>query len=252
MEFGSYKENIGKKSLDIPSFANDNYKKAADNNKKKMSKSPKNNGKKFKSNSGTSKLIRSIAITAGLLGLAFAANHTISKNDNEMAKFNNYMQNSVKEDPVFLINDYSRVKSSNYMIYKMLENSTQKDLDAYQQLVVVLPEFMKGLNENPENRDLAKYNKSIQTILKNESFIFNMLDKDLDGKLKMAITNDNKDKLGLKNVSKLEDVNFKYSTYINEKEGVRDDRIVAKGLAKDPIAALNRNWFICYKTNRTT
>ena len=48
MEFGSYKENIGKKSLDIPSFANDNYKKAADNNKKKMSKSPKNNGKKFK------------------------------------------------------------------------------------------------------------------------------------------------------------------------------------------------------------
>lgn len=42
-------------------------------------------------------------------------------------------------------------------------------------------------------------------------------------------------------VSKLEDVNFKYSTYINEKEGVRDDRIVAKGLAKDPIAALNRN-----------
>ena len=158
-----------------------------------------------------------------------------------MAKFNNYMQNSVKEDPVFLINDYSRVKSSNYMIYKMLENATQKDLDAYQQLVVVLPEFMKGLNENPENRDLAKYNKSIQTILKNESFIFNMLDKDLDGKLKMAITNDNKDKLGLKNVSKLEDVNFKYSTYINEKEGVRDDRIVAKGLAKDPIAALNRN-----------
>ncbi len=241
MEFGSYKENIGKKSLDLPSFTNDNYKKAADNNKKKMSKSPKNNGKKFKSNSGTSKLIRSIAITAGLLGLAFAANHTISKNDNEMAKFNNYMQNSVKEDPVFLINDYSRVKSSNYMIYKMLENATQKDLDAYQQLVVVLPEFMKGLNENPENRDLAKYNKSIQTILKNESFIFNMLDKDLDGKLKMAITNDNKDKLGLKNVSKLEDVNFKYSTYINEKEGVRDDRIVAKGLAKDPIAALNRN-----------
>ena len=148
MEFGSYKENIGKKSLDLPSFANDNYKKAADNNKKKMSKSPKNNGKKFKSNSGTSKLIRSIAITAGLLGLAFAANHTISKNDNEMAKFNNYMQNSVKEDPVFLINDYSRVKSSNYMIYKMLENATQKDLDAYQQLVVVLPEFMKGLNEN--------------------------------------------------------------------------------------------------------
>ena len=71
MEFGSYKENIGKKSLDLPSFANDNYKKAADNNKKKMSKSPKNNGKKFKSISGTSKLIRRIAITSRTYSFSF-------------------------------------------------------------------------------------------------------------------------------------------------------------------------------------
>ncbi len=239
MVYGSYRENISKKSLDLPSFANDNYKKASENNKKKMSKTSKHNNKKFKSNSSTSRLIRSIVISAGLIGLAFAANHVISKNDSEMAKFNSYMEHSVNDDPVFLINDYSRVKSSNYMISKMLENATQKDLEAYQQLIVVLPEFIKGLDEKPENRDLAKYNKSIETILNNKNFILSMLDDDLSAKLKMAITNENKDKLGLKDVTNLKDINFKYNTYVNDKDGIREDRIIATGLSKDPIATLN-------------
>ena len=34
MVFGSYKENINKKNLDLPNFVNDNYRKTNDNVKK--------------------------------------------------------------------------------------------------------------------------------------------------------------------------------------------------------------------------
>ena len=49
------------------------------------------------------------------------------------------METSVKNDPVYLISNYSRVKSSNYMIYKMLENATPENIDSYRQLIVALP-----------------------------------------------------------------------------------------------------------------
>ena len=58
----------------------------------------------------------------------------IDKNKSDMAEFNKYMEHSVKEDPVFLISNYSRVKSSNYMIYKMLENATPEDIDTAMKL----------------------------------------------------------------------------------------------------------------------
>ena len=51
MVFGSYKENINKKNLDLPNFVNDN--------------------KKFKSTPNTSKLIRSIAITSRTYSISF-------------------------------------------------------------------------------------------------------------------------------------------------------------------------------------
>ena len=44
MVFGSYKENINKKNLDLPNFVNDNYRKTNDNVKKTYKK-PKNNNK---------------------------------------------------------------------------------------------------------------------------------------------------------------------------------------------------------------
>lgn len=150
----------------------------------------------------------------------------IDKNRSEMAEFNKYMEHSVKEDPVFLINNYSRVKSSNYMIYKMLENATPEDIDAYRQLIVALPEFQEGFNASPGNRNIARYNKSIETILKNQKLIFNIIDSDLNDKLQIAITKDNKDKLGLKDINDLNDVTFKYNTLISSSDGTKDDRII--------------------------
>ena len=108
----------------------------------------------------------------------------IYKNRSEMAEFNKYMEHSVKEDPVFLISNYSRVKSSNYMIYKMLSNSNPEDIDKYNELIVALPEFQEGLNKNNNDKNMDRYNKSIETILKNEKLIFNLLDNDLNKKLK--------------------------------------------------------------------
>ena len=68
--FGSYKENINKKNLDLPNFVNDNYKKTNDTIKKTYKK-PENNNKKFKSTPNTSKLIRSIAITSRTYSISF-------------------------------------------------------------------------------------------------------------------------------------------------------------------------------------
>ena len=158
----------------------------------------------------------------------------IDKNRSEMSEFNKYMEHSVKEDPVFLISNYSRVKSSNYMIYKMLENATPEDIDAYRQLIVALPEFQEGFNASPGNRNIARYNKSIETILKNQKLIFNIIDSDLNDKLQMAITKDNKDKLGLKDINDLNDVTFKYNTLISSSDGTKDDRIIVN-------RKLNRN-----------
>ena len=130
------------------------------------------------------------------------------------------MKTSVKNDPVYLISNYSRVKSSNYMIYKMLENSTPENIDSYRQLIVALPEFQEGINTSSDKRNVLRYNKSIETILKNEGLIFNLLDNDLNNKLKTIINNENKDKLGLK------DINFKYNTYIDSTDGAKEDRVI--------------------------
>ena len=131
------------------------------------------------------------------------------------------MKTSVKNDPVYLISNYSRVKSSNYMIYKMLENATPENIDSYRQLIVALPEFQEGINTSSDKRNVLRYNKSIETILKNEKLIFNLLDNDLNNKLKTIINNENKDKLGLKDISNIDDINFKYNTYIDSTDGAK-------------------------------
>ena len=122
------------------------------------------------------------------------------------------METSVKNDPVYLISNYSRVKSSNYMIYKMLENATPENIDSYRQLIVALPEFQEGINTSSDKRNVLRYNKSIETILKNEKLIFNLLDNDLNKKLKTIINNEN--------------INFKYNTYINSTDGTKEDRVI--------------------------
>ena len=136
------------------------------------------------------------------------------------------MKTSVKNDPVYLISNYSRVKSSNYMIYKMLENATPENIDSYRQLIVALPEFQEGINTSSDKRNVLRYNKSIETILKNEGLIFNLLDNDLNNKLKTIINNENKDKLGLKDISNIDNINFKYNTYINSTDGTKEDRVI--------------------------
>jgi hypothetical protein len=136
------------------------------------------------------------------------------------------METSVKNDPVYLISNYSRVKSSNYMIYKMLENATPENIDSYRQLIVALPEFQEGINTSSDKRNVLRYNKSIETILKNEKLIFNLLDNDLNKKLKTIINNENKDKLGLKDINNIDDINFKYNTYINSTDGTKEDRVI--------------------------
>ena len=156
----------------------------------------------------------------------------IDKNRSEMAEFNKYMEHSVKEDPVFLISNYSRVKSSNYMIYKMLENATPEDIDSYRQLIVALPEFQEGFNASPGNRNIARYNKSIETILKNQKLIFNIIDSDLNDKLQMAITKDNKDKLGLKDINDLNDVDVIVADILSEP---KPESEILKELSKTPI-----------------
>ena len=112
------------------------------------------------------------------------------------------------------------------MIYKMLENATPENIDSYRQLIVALPEFQEGINTSSDKRNVLRYNKSIETILKNEKLIFNLLDNDLNKKLKTIINNENKDKLGLKDISNIDDINFKYNTYINSTDGTKEDRVI--------------------------
>ena len=69
------------------------------------------------------------------------------------------METSVKNDPVYLISNYSRVKSSNYMIYKMLENATPENIDSYRQLIVALPEFQEGINTSSDKRNVFDDNR---------------------------------------------------------------------------------------------
>ena len=112
------------------------------------------------------------------------------------------------------------------MIYKMLENATPENIDSYRQLIVALPEFQEGINTSSDKRNVLRYNKSIETILKNEKLIFNLLDNDLNKKLKTIINNENKDKLGLKDINNIDDINFKYNTYINSTDGTKEDRVI--------------------------
>ena len=212
MAFGSFKESFD--SFDIPNFNNNknndfsNYNRQknkknddfinivnnnADNKKKNYYKKDNNRKKKYNANPSTARNIKKLALSASLLLVAFGGYkyHDIMKND-ETKEFNQYMENSVEKDPILLINNYSKVKSSNYMIYKMLSNSNPEDIDKYNELIVALPEFQEGLNKNNNDKNMDRYNKSIEIILKNKDFIMKMIDKDLDSKLKQVLTNDNK------------------------------------------------------------
>ena len=247
MAFGSFKESFG--SFDIPNFSNNknnnfsNYNRQknkknddfinivnnnADNKKKNYYKKDNNRKKKYNANPSTARNIKKLALSASLLLVAFGGYkyHDIMRND-ETKEFNQYMENSVKKDPILLINNYSKVKSSNYMIYKMLSNSNPEDIDRYNELIVALPEFQEGLNKNNNDKNMDRYNKSIEIILKNKDFILQMIDKDLDNKLKQVLTNENKNNFGLKNVSDIDNIKFNYNTYITGKDASRQDRIVA-------------------------
>ena len=48
----------------------------------------------------------------------------------------------------------------------MLENATPENIDSYRQLIVALPEFQEGINTSSDKRNVLRYNKSIETILK--------------------------------------------------------------------------------------
>ena len=247
MAFGSFKESFD--SFDIPNFNNNknndfsNYNRQknkknddfinivnnnADNKKKNYYKKDHNRKKKYNANPSTARNIKKLALSASLLLVAFGGYkyHDIMRND-ETKEFNQYMENSVEKDPILLINNYSKVKSSNYMIYKMLSNSNPEDIDKYNELIVALPEFQEGLNKNSNDKNMDRYNKSIEIILKNKDFILQMIDKDLDNKLKQVLTNENKNNFGLKNVSDIDNIKFNYNTYITGKDASRQDRIIA-------------------------
>lgn len=247
MAFGSFKESFD--SFDIPNFNNNknnnfsNYNRQknkknddfinivnnnADNKKKNYYKKDNNRKKKYNANPSTARNIKKLALSASLLLVAFGGYkyHDIMRND-ETKEFNQYMENSVEKDPILLINNYSKVKSSNYMIYKMLSNSNPEDIDKYNELIVALPEFQEGLNKNNNDKNMDRYNKSIEIILKNKDFILQMIDQDLDNKLKQVLTNENKNNFGLKNVSDIDNIKFNYNTYITGKDASRQDRIVA-------------------------
>lgn len=269
MAFGSFKESFD--SFDIPNFNNNknndfsNYNKQknkknddfinivnnnADNKKKNYYKKDNNRKKKYNANPSTARNIKKLALSASLLLVAFGGYkyNDIMRND-ETKEFNQYMKNSVEKDPILLINNYSKVKSSNYMIYKMLSNSNPEDIDRYNELIVALPEFQEGLNKNNNDKNMDRYNKSIEIILKNKDFILQMIDKDLDNKLKQVLTNENKNNFDLKNVSDIDNINFNYNTYITGKDASRQDRIIATSkydrsnsidiLSKNKSVALN-------------
>ena len=283
MAFGSFKESFD--SFDIPNFSNknnnfSNYSKQKNNKnndfldivnnnandkKKNYYKKDNNRKKKYNANPSTARNIKKLALSASLLLVAFGGYkfHDIIKND-ETKEFNQYMENSVEKDPILLINNYSKVKSSNYMIYKMLSNSNPEDIDKYNELIVALPEFQEGLNKNNNDKNMDRYNKSIEIILKNKDFILQMIDKDLDSKLKQVLTNENKNNFDLKNVSDIDNIKFNYNTYITGKDALRQDRIIATSkydrsnsidiLSKNKSVALNnilklRRRYIRKRTN---
>lgn len=284
MAFGSFKESFD--SFDIPNFNNNknndfsNYNKQknrknndfldivnnnADNKKKNYYKKDNNRKKKYNANPSTARNIKKLALSASLLLVAFGGYkyNDIMRND-ETKEFNQYMKNSVEKDPILLINNYSKVKSSNYMIYKMLSNSNPEDIDRYNELIVALPEFQEGLNKNNNDKNMDRYNKSIEIILKNKDFILQMIDQDLDNKLKQVLTNENKNNFDLKNVSDIDNINFNYNTYITGKDASRQDRIIATSkydrsnsidiLSKNKSVALNnilklRRKYIRKRTN---
>lgn len=279
MAFGSFKESFD--SFDIPNFnnKNNNYKQKnrknndfldivnnnADNKKKNYYKKDNNRKKKYNANPSTARNIKKLALSASLLLVAFGGYkyNDIMRND-ETKEFNQYMENSVEKDPILLINNYSKVKSSNYMIYKMLSNSNPEDIDKYNELIVALPEFQEGLNKNNNDKNMDRYNKSIEIILKNKDFILQMIDKDLDNKLKQVLTNENKNNFDLKNVSDIDNIKFNYNTYITGKDALRQDRIIATSkydrsnsidiLSKNKSVALNnilklRRRYIRKRTN---
>lgn len=284
MASGSFKESFD--SFDIPNFNNNknndssNYSRQknkknddfinivnnnADNKKKNYYKKDNNRKKKYNANPSTARNIKKLALSASLLLVAFGGYkyNDIMRND-ETKEFNQYMENSVKKDPILLINNYSKVKSSNYMIYKMLSNSNPEDIDRYNELIVALPEFQEGLNKNNNDKNMDRYNKSIEIILKNKDFILQMIDKDLDNKLKQVLTNENKNNFDLKNVSDIDNINFNYNTYITGKDASRQDRIIATSkydrsnsidiLSKNKSVALNnilklRRRYIRKRTN---
>ena len=284
MAFGSFKESFD--SFDIPNFNNNknndfsNYNKQknrknndfldivnnnADNKKKNYYKKDNKKKKKYNANPSTARNIKKLALSASLLLVAFGGYkyNDIMRND-ETKEFNQYMKNSVEKDPILLINNYSKVKSSNYMIYKMLSNSNPEDIDRYNELIVALPEFQEGLNKNNNDKNMDRYNKSIEIILKNKDFILQMIDKDLDNKLKQVLTNENKNNFDLKNVSDIDNINFNYNTYITGKDASRQDRIIATSkydrsnsidiLSKNKSVALNnilklRRRYIRKRTN---
>ena len=283
MAFGSFKESFD--SFDIPNFSNknnnfSNYSKQKNNKnndfldivnnnandkKKNYYKKDNNRKKKYNANPSTARNIKKLALSASLLLVAFGGYkyNDIMRND-ETKEFNQYMKNSVEKDPILLINNYSKVKSSNYMIYKMLSNSNPEDIDRYNELIVALPEFQEGLNKNNNDKNMDRYNKSIEIILKNKDFILQMIDKDLDNKLKQVLTNENKNNFDLKNVSDIDNINFNYNTYITGKDASRQDRIIATSkydrsnsidiLSKNKSVALNnilklRRRYIRKRTN---
>lgn len=284
MASGSFKESFD--SFDIPNFNNNknndssNYSRQknkknddfinivnnnADNKKKNYYKKDNNRKKKYNANPYNARNIKKLALSASLLLVAFGGYkyNDIMRND-ETKEFNQYMENSVKKDPILLINNYSKVKSSNYMIYKMLSNSNPEDIDRYNELIVALPEFQEGLNKNNNDKNMDRYNKSIEIILKNKDFILQMIDKDLDNKLKQVLTNENKNNFDLKNVSDIDNINFNYNTYITGKDASRQDRIIATSkydrsnsidiLSKNKSVALNnilklRRRYIRKRTN---
>ena len=284
MAFGSFKESFG--SFDIPNFNNNknndfsNYSRQknrknndfldivnnnANDKKKNYYKKDNNRKKKYNANPSTARNIKKLALSASLLLVAFGGYkyNDIMRND-ETKEFNQYMENSVEKDPILLINNYSKVKSSNYMIYKMLSNSNPEDIDKYNELIVALPEFQEGLNKNNNDKNMDRYNKSIEIILKNKDFILQMIDKDLDNKLKQVLTNENKNNFDLKNVSDIDNINFNYNTYITGKDALRQDRIIATSkydrsnsidiLSKNKSVALNnilklRRRYIRKRTN---
>ena len=272
MAFGSFKESFD--SFDIPNFNNNKNNDFSNYNKQKNKKNDdfinivNNNADNKKKNyykKDNNRKKKKLALSASLLLVAFGGYkyNDIMRND-ETKEFNQYMKNSVEKDPILLINNYSKVKSSNYMIYKMLSNSNPEDIDRYNELIVALPEFQEGLNKNNNDKNMDRYNKSIEIILKNKDFILQMIDKDLDNKLKQVLTNENKNNFDLKNVSDIDNINFNYNTYITGKDASRQDRIIATSkydrsnsidiLSKNKSVALNnilklRRRYIRKRTN---